>query len=81
MSTDLNLYDRKPGSPQRFGALNMTAALGPFVMRHPDIKDNMESFLVQHVLPEFTNEAPYMRSIVCLFMPVSGVTRGCVAHG
>lgn len=56
---------RHPAPPQRFGALNMTAALGPFIMRHPEVKNSMESFLMQHVLPEFASPEPYMRAIVC----------------
>ncbi|KAI0754790.1 ARM repeat-containing protein [Daedaleopsis nitida] len=55
----------KPAAPQRYGALNMTAALGPFIMRHPDVKGNMEQFLLQHVLPEFTAPEPYMRAVAC----------------
>ncbi|PSR70855.1 hypothetical protein PHLCEN_2v13296 [Hermanssonia centrifuga] len=55
----------KPAAPQRFGALNMTAALGQFLMRHPEVKNNMEQFLVQHVLPEFGSTEPYMRYIAC----------------
>lgn len=55
----------KPAAPQRYGALNMTAALGPFIMRHPDVKGNMEQFMIQNVLPEFTATEPYMRAVVC----------------
>ncbi|CDO69881.1 hypothetical protein BN946_scf184884.g40 [Trametes cinnabarina] len=55
----------KPAAPQRYGALNMTAALGPFIMRHPDVKGNMEQFLIQNVLPEFNAPEPYMRAIAC----------------
>lgn len=54
----------KPPAPERFGALNMTSALGPLIMRHPDVKGNMEQFLTQHVLPEFRAQEPYMRAIV-----------------
>ncbi|KAH8091016.1 armadillo-type protein [Cristinia sonorae] len=49
--------------PQRFGALNMTAALGRLIMNHPDVKGNMEQFLVSHVLPEFSSPEPYLRAI------------------
>lgn len=49
-----------------FGALNMTAVLGPFMMRHPDVRGGMEQFMVQHVLPVFTASEPYLRSIVRL---------------
>ncbi|KAH9949788.1 armadillo-type protein [Amylocystis lapponica] len=55
----------KPAAPQRFGALNMTAALMPFIMRHPDVKNSMENFLLQHVLTEFVSPEPYMRAIAC----------------
>ena len=63
LTQDLIVF-RKPAAPQRFGALNMTAALGHFMMRHPDVKNSMEQFLIQHVLPEFTSSEPYMRAIV-----------------
>ncbi|KAK7054442.1 Nonsense-mediated mRNA decay protein 5 [Paramarasmius palmivorus] len=52
-------------APQRFGALNMTAALGPWIMKHPDVKNNMEQFVLQFVTPEFTSNEPYMRAIAC----------------
>ncbi|KAK7048757.1 importin N-terminal domain-containing protein [Favolaschia claudopus] len=52
-------------APQRFGALNMTAALGAWIMRHPDVKDNMEQFIVQFVTPEFSSPEGYMRAIAC----------------
>ena len=65
----LRFFSSKPAAPQRFGALNMTAALGQFIMRHPDVKDNMEQFLVQHVLPEFSAPEPYMRAIVRSMVP------------
>ncbi|KAF5377980.1 hypothetical protein D9615_006718 [Tricholomella constricta] len=52
-------------APQRFGALNMTAALAPWMMRHPDVKGNMEAFIMQFVTPEFTSSEPYLRAIAC----------------
>ncbi|KAG5643336.1 hypothetical protein DXG03_001055 [Asterophora parasitica] len=52
-------------APQRFGALNMTAALAPWMMRHPDVKGNMEAFVLQFVTPEFTSPEPYLRAIAC----------------
>ncbi|KAG6854284.1 hypothetical protein C0991_008532 [Blastosporella zonata] len=51
--------------PQRFGALNMTAALAPWMMRHPDVKGNMEAFVLQFVTPEFSSPEPYLRAIAC----------------
>ncbi|GLB38717.1 putative ARM repeat-containing protein [Lyophyllum shimeji] len=52
-------------APQRFGALNMTAALAPWMMRHPDVRGNMEAFVLQFVTPEFTSSEPYLRAIAC----------------
>jgi ribonucleoside-diphosphate reductase subunit M2 len=45
----------------------MMSALGPFIVRHPDVKGSIEQFMVQYVLPEFTSQEPYLRSVVCLF--------------
>jgi hypothetical protein len=52
-------------APQRFGALNMIAALGPFIMRHSEVKNSMEQFMLQHIVPEFLSTEPYMRAIAC----------------
>ncbi|KDQ62833.1 hypothetical protein JAAARDRAFT_30743 [Jaapia argillacea MUCL 33604] len=60
-----NVLGSNQPAPQRFGALNMTAALGTFIMKHPDVKVNMEQFLIRHVLPEFGSPEPYMRAIAC----------------
>lgn len=57
-------YDRNPPPAQRFGVLNMTAALVPFIMRHPEIKSNMEQFVLHHVTNEFSAPEPYLRAIV-----------------
>ncbi|KIM53457.1 hypothetical protein SCLCIDRAFT_1222776 [Scleroderma citrinum Foug A] len=59
------LRSPSPSPPEMFGALNMTAVLGPFMMRHPDVRGGMEQFMVQHVLPVFTASEPYLRSIAC----------------
>ncbi|KAJ7069358.1 armadillo-type protein [Mycena amicta] len=57
---------RSNASPsQRFGALNMTAALGPWIMRHPDVAPSMEQFVLQFVTPEFTRPEGYLRAIAC----------------
>ncbi|KAJ7464732.1 armadillo-type protein [Mycena galericulata] len=50
---------------QRFGALNMTAALGPWAMKHPDVGPNMEQFMLQFVTPEFASSEGYMRAVAC----------------
>ncbi|KAG7445610.1 ARM repeat-containing protein [Guyanagaster necrorhizus] len=50
---------------QRFGALNMAAALGPWMMKHPTVKDNMETFIMQYVTPQLSSPEPYLRAITC----------------
>ena len=60
-----NVLRSNPKAPQKYGALNMTVALSPFIMRHPDVKDGMEQFLVQHVLPCFGAPEPYLRAVAC----------------
>ncbi|KAF8887163.1 armadillo-type protein [Infundibulicybe gibba] len=50
---------------QRFGALNMTAALAPWIMRHPEVKGGVEQFLMQYVAPAYSSPEPYMRAIAC----------------
>jgi hypothetical protein len=42
----------------------MTAALGPWIMRHPEVKNNMEAFVLQFVTPEFGAQEGYLRAIV-----------------
>ena len=52
----------------------MTAALGRHIMRHPEVKNNMEHFMVQFVSPELSSQEPYLRAIVSwsvLYFPVS----------
>ena len=60
-----NVLRSNPEAPQKYGALNMTVALAPFIMRHPDVKDSMELFLMQHVLPCFNASEPYLRAVAC----------------
>lgn len=60
-----SVLQSNPAPPQRFGALNMSAALGPFIMRHPDVKGQMEQFVMQHVSPQFAAPEPYLRAISC----------------
>ncbi|CAA7262814.1 unnamed protein product [Cyclocybe aegerita] len=48
---------------QRFGALNMTAALGRQIMLHPEAKNNMEQFMLQYVSPELESSEPFLRAI------------------
>jgi len=44
----------------------MTAALCPWIMRHPEVKNNMEQFILQFVTPKFVDTRPYLRAIVRL---------------
>ncbi|KAH7885476.1 armadillo-type protein [Phlebopus sp. FC_14] len=60
-----SVLNSNPAPPQKFGALNITAALGPFIMRHPEVRGNIEQFMMQHVLPQFSASEPYLRAIAC----------------
>ncbi|EIM81399.1 ARM repeat-containing protein [Stereum hirsutum FP-91666 SS1] len=60
-----HVLNSNPAPPQRFGALNMIAALGPLIMRHEEVKDNMSQFMRQHVFPSFTAPEGYLRAIAC----------------
>ncbi|KAF8956524.1 armadillo-type protein [Flammula alnicola] len=60
----INSILRVHGPPeQRFGALNMTAALGRQIMKHPEVKNNMEQFMLQFVSPELESPEPFLRAI------------------
>jgi hypothetical protein len=45
----------------------MAAALGPYMMRHPEVKNSVESFVMQFVTPEFGAQEGYLRAIVSFF--------------
>ncbi|KAE9407355.1 ARM repeat-containing protein [Gymnopus androsaceus JB14] len=60
-----NILRSNSPAPQRFGALNMTAALGPWIMKHPEVRNSMEHFIQQFVTPEFSSPEPYLRGIAC----------------
>jgi hypothetical protein len=48
-----HLSNSSASAPQRFGVLNMTTVLGPWIMCHPDVSGDMEQFLLQFVTTEF----------------------------
>lgn len=48
----------------------MIAALGPLIMRHEEVKDNMSQFMRQHVFPGFTAPEGYLRAIVSILFMV-----------
>jgi hypothetical protein len=60
-----NVLRSNPEPSRKYGALNMTVSLAPFIMRHPDVKDGMEQFLMEHVLPCFGSPEPYLRAVAC----------------
>jgi hypothetical protein len=60
-----NVLRSNPEPAQKYGALNMTVSLAPFIMRHPDVKDEMEQFLIQNVSPCFGAPEPYLRAVAC----------------
>lgn len=60
----INQVLRSDAAPaQRFGALNMVAALGTHIMSHPEVKLEMEQFILSFVTPVLTSPEPYLRSI------------------
>jgi importin-7 len=59
-----NLLGSNAPAPQRFGALNMAAALAPHLMSHPQVKGQMEQFVLQFVSPQLQAPEPYLRSVV-----------------
>ncbi|KAH6912647.1 armadillo-type protein [Coprinopsis sp. MPI-PUGE-AT-0042] len=58
-----NLLGSNAPAPQRFGALNMAAALAPHLMSHPQVKGQMEQFVLQFVSPQLQAPEPYLRSV------------------
>ncbi|KZS92303.1 ARM repeat-containing protein [Sistotremastrum niveocremeum HHB9708] len=60
-----SVLDGNPTPVQKFGAINMTSALAPFIMRHPTVRPAMEQFLVRHVLPDLTSPEPFLRAMAC----------------
>ena len=61
----INTVVRLHGPPEhRFGALNMTAALGKQIIQHPDARKSVEQFLLQYVSPELEGPEAYLRAIV-----------------
>ncbi|RXW25385.1 hypothetical protein EST38_g469 [Candolleomyces aberdarensis] len=60
----VNQVLRSNASPQeRFGALNMVAALGTHIMSHPEVKTEMEQFILSFVTPALSASEPYLRAI------------------
>ena len=79
---------RNPNQETKFGALTMTSALSGFIMRHPDMKKNMEQFVIRHVIPEFSSPNGWMRAAV-RFVPnvrlfrnllIDKIPSGCRGH-
>ncbi|TFK27591.1 ARM repeat-containing protein [Coprinopsis marcescibilis] len=58
-----NILRSNAAAPQRFGALNMAAALSPHLMSHPQVKHEMETFILSFVSPALEAPEPYLRAI------------------
>jgi hypothetical protein len=54
----------------------MTAALGPCMMRHPEVKNSVEAIVMQCVTPEFRAQEGYLRAIVSFFFFSGSVSGG-----
>lgn len=59
-----NVVSQRGPPEQRFGALNMTAALGKQIMQHPQASKSVERFLLEYVSPELESPKPYLVAIV-----------------
>jgi hypothetical protein len=42
----------------------MVAALGTHIMSHPEVKTEMEQFILSFVTPALSSSEPYLRAIV-----------------
>ncbi|TDL17754.1 ARM repeat-containing protein [Rickenella mellea] len=60
-----SVLESNAAPPQKFGALTMTHALGAYIMRHSQVRPNIEQFIVRHVFPEFQSSHAYMRAVAC----------------
>ncbi|KAG2084388.1 armadillo-type protein [Suillus cothurnatus] len=49
----------------------LAISLAPYIVRHPDVKGSIEQFMVQYVLPEFTSQELYLRSVACEVLGVA----------
>jgi hypothetical protein len=59
-----NVVGQRGPPEQRFGALNMMAALGKQIMQHPQASKSVERFLLEFVSPELEGSNPYLVAIV-----------------
>jgi hypothetical protein len=58
-----NVVGERGPPEQRFGALNMMAALGKQIMQHPQASKSVERFLLEFVSPELEGSKPYLVAI------------------
>lgn len=58
-----NVVGQRGPPEQRFGALNMMAALGKQIMQHPQASKSVERFLLEFVSPELEGSKPYLVAI------------------
>ncbi|KAG2009602.1 importin alpha re-exporter, variant 3 [Coprinopsis cinerea AmutBmut pab1-1] len=58
-----NILRSDAAPPQRFGALNMTAALSPHMMSHPQVKGEMAQFILNFVSPQLEASEGYLKAI------------------
>lgn len=48
---------------QRFGALNMVVCLSSVIMVHPSVKDDIDTFMMNNVIPLLSSEVGYLRAV------------------
>ncbi|KAI9278056.1 armadillo-type protein [Sporodiniella umbellata] len=57
--------DLSENGREKDGALYMIGALSPTILRSKSVRAMMESFFMNHVLPEFKSEFPFLRARAC----------------
>lgn len=57
----LQAYPASRSSREKEGALNMTRALDETMLRHPKVGEMLESFFMNHVVPELASQDRYLR--------------------
>ncbi|KAG8804908.1 hypothetical protein FRC17_005833 [Serendipita sp. 399] len=48
---------------QRFGALNMVVCLSSVIMAHPNVKGDIDTFMIRNVIPLLSSEIGYLRAV------------------
>jgi importin-7 len=56
-------YTSTTSPEQRFGALNMVVCLSSVIMVHPSVKGDIDTFMMNNVIPLLSSEIGYLRAV------------------